>query len=111
MEVTTAYLIKNPDPTTKRGILLVGGQWSPSSNGYFLTKEQKDRLDSGDIPEPKLPDGVMVNNMIDVYRISGNTYGIRHKIKAIGGRWNPGPKAWDVPVDKATYEDIVAALT
>ena len=31
---------------------------------------------------------------------SGNTYPVRDKLKAMGGKWNPDKKAWMVPAEK-----------
>lgn len=110
MDVLTAYLIVNPDHSTKTDIQRIGGQWSLSAKGYFLTEEQKELLDSGDIPEPTLPSGIYIDDMITSHRISGPTYEYRGKIKNIGGRWVPSAKAWDIPIEKATYDEILAAL-
>jgi hypothetical protein len=33
--------------------------------------------------------------------ITGNTYPVRDALKALGGRWNPEKKGWDVPDNKA----------
>lgn len=33
--------------------------------------------------------------------ITGNTYPVKDRLKALGGRWNPDEKAWMVPDDKA----------
>ena len=33
--------------------------------------------------------------------ISGNTYPVKDLIRALGGRWDPAAKAWNVPDDKA----------
>ncbi len=33
--------------------------------------------------------------------ITGNTYPVKDQIKALGGRWNAGAKAWMVPAAKA----------
>ena len=34
--------------------------------------------------------------------ITGNTYAVKDRLKAMGGRWNPDQKAWMVPDDQAT---------
>lgn len=33
--------------------------------------------------------------------ITGNTYPVKDQIKALGGRWDPTRKCWNVPDDKA----------
>ncbi len=33
--------------------------------------------------------------------ITGNTYPVKDQLKALGGRWNPTAKGWDVPSAKA----------
>lgn len=39
--------------------------------------------------------------------LTGNTYPVRDKIKALGGIWNPVQKGWMIPADKF---DEAAAL-
>ena len=33
--------------------------------------------------------------------ITGNTFPVKHQIKALGGKWNPDQKCWMVPSEKA----------
>lgn len=33
--------------------------------------------------------------------ITGNTYPVKERFKALGGRWNPNVNGWDVPDNKA----------
>jgi hypothetical protein len=33
--------------------------------------------------------------------ISGNTFPVKDKLKALGARWNPLTRCWDVPADRA----------
>lgn len=33
--------------------------------------------------------------------ITGNTYPVRDRLKALGGKWNPARNCWMVPADKA----------
>jgi hypothetical protein len=39
--------------------------------------------------------------MSDRIEITGNTYPVKDRIKALGGRWNAGTKRWSVPADRA----------
>lgn len=110
MNTSTAYLITNPDSETKTKIQILGGQWSPSAMGYFLTQEQKDRLDRDDVPEPTLPNGIFINDDVIEWTVSGNTFDVRDKIKMLGGRWVPANKWWSVPITRS-MDEIVAALT
>lgn len=32
--------------------------------------------------------------------IIGNTYPVRDRLKALGGRWNAAARGWDVPADR-----------
>jgi hypothetical protein len=32
--------------------------------------------------------------------ITGNTYVVKEQLKALGGRWNPDRKLWEIPDDK-----------
>lgn len=41
--------------------------------------------------------------------ITGNTYDVREQLKALGGRWNPTAKGWDVPDDKADRARAIVA--
>jgi hypothetical protein len=34
-------------------------------------------------------------------RIVGNTYPVKDRLRALGGRWNAAAKCWEVPDDKA----------
>lgn len=110
MDTSIAYLITNPDDTTKTKIQILGGQWSLSAKGYFLTREQKERLDNNDVPEPTLPGGIFIDDDKIEWSVSGNTFNVRDKIKMLGGRWKPSTKSWSVPITK-TKEEIIAALT
>lgn len=40
-------------------------------------------------------------NAADRVEISGNTFAVKDRLKALGGRWNPTRKSWFVPADKA----------
>lgn len=41
--------------------------------------------------------------------ITGNTYPVKEQLKALGGRWNPVAKGWDVPDDKADAANKIVA--
>lgn len=41
--------------------------------------------------------------------ITGNTYPVKEKLKALGARWNGDAKAWMVPDDKATEAAAIVA--
>ena len=36
-------------------------------------------------------------NYVPIY---GNTYPVKDQLKALGGRWDPGQRAWKVPEEK-----------
>jgi hypothetical protein len=38
---------------------------------------------------------------METVTITGNTYPVKDKIKALGGRWNKGAQGWDVPAERA----------
>ena len=40
--------------------------------------------------------------------LTGNTYPVRDKIKALGGIWNPVQKGWMVPADK--YDEAASLV-
>lgn len=41
--------------------------------------------------------------------ITGNTYPVKEKIKALGGKWNPDQKAWEVPDAQAAEAQAIVA--
>lgn len=41
--------------------------------------------------------------------VSGNTFPVKEKIKALGGRWNGDRKCWMVPADKADQAKALVA--
>jgi hypothetical protein len=41
--------------------------------------------------------------------ITGNTYPVKDKLKALGGIWNPDTKAWMIPKDKAEEAQKIMA--
>lgn len=42
-------------------------------------------------------------------QIRGNTYAIREELKALGGRWNPDDKVWEVPSRRAAEAQALVA--
>lgn len=41
--------------------------------------------------------------------ISGNTYPVREKLKALGGKWDAGAQVWYVPANKADEAKQIVA--
>lgn len=41
--------------------------------------------------------------------ITGNTYPVRAELRALGGKWNPDAKAWEMPDDKADQARAIVA--
>lgn len=41
--------------------------------------------------------------------ITGNTYPVKDQLRALGGKWKPAEKAWDVPTDKAAEAQALVA--
>lgn len=41
--------------------------------------------------------------------ITGNTYPVKDKLRALGGRWDPEKKAWMVPNEKAQEAQALVA--
>jgi len=41
--------------------------------------------------------------------ITGNTFPVKEQIKALGGKWNPTAKGWNVPDDKAEEAQALVA--
>jgi len=44
-----------------------------------------------------------------VVAITGNTYPVKDRIKALGGRWDAGRKAWMVAADKEAQARAIVA--
>ena len=42
--------------------------------------------------------------------ITGNTYPVKEKLRAIGGRWNPAAQGWDVDESKADEARAIVDL-
>jgi hypothetical protein len=42
--------------------------------------------------------------------ITGNTYPVKDKLRAIGGRWNPAAQGWDVDESKADEARAIVDL-
>lgn len=49
--------------------------------------------------------------MMEMVTVTGNTYPVRDKIKALGGRWNADAKGWDVPrIKEAEVRALIGAV-
>jgi hypothetical protein len=41
--------------------------------------------------------------------ITGNTYAVKERLKAMGGRWNSAAQGWDMPDDQAEAARAIVA--
>lgn len=50
-----------------------------------------------------------VNTTTSTVLITGNTYPVKERIKALGGTWNKTAQGWEVPADKAEEARAIVA--
>jgi len=50
------------------------------------------------------------NKMSTTYEpVGGNTYPVREKLAALGGKWDPAIKAWRIPTERVTEAKVIVA--
>lgn len=109
MKITPAFIVEDLSDDEKNKLKLLGATYSSYSKAWFITSEQKDKLDKNDIPIP-VKSSIVIEDHISEWAIIGNTYDKKEMIKSLGGRWNPSTKSWVIPKNKADYETILANL-
>lgn len=110
---TPAFLVIGYTEEQKVLLQRVGATHSRDAKGYFITAAQKEQLESGNVREPSIPTtvttrdgvtkvsrGIDIVNMGSEWKIAGDTYNKRDKIKAIGGRWNKMDSSWRIPLER-----------
>lgn len=118
MKTTAAFLIQEYSEEEKKLITLIGGLYSFSCKGYFLTEEQKAKLDGyiedpSTIPVPSVAtpkgNGVFVDDLIDSWKVHGDTFAKKDALKNVAKGfvvWSNSDKSWRIPKEKATREQI-----
>lgn len=113
--LSPAFFVSNPSDEEKRRLQLVGAIYSLSEKGWFLSLEQKNRAEQmTSIPESDIVTkgvGIFVDDVVDAWKVHGDTYTRRDAIKKLGARWSPSDKSWKIPKEKASKDEIIAALS
>lgn len=120
MKIIPAFFVQEYTEEDKNRLKLLGGLYSFASKGWFLTEEQKDKFersatDNSILPTPTIPSsskgtGIFIDDVIDAWKIYGDTFAKKDVIKHLGGRWNAPDKSWRIPKEKADRSTIEASL-
>lgn len=111
MKVDIAYFVSDPTDQEKRKIQLVKGTYSLMLKGWFLTQEQKDKIDNDDIPEPTLPSGIYIDDIMSDWKVYGQTFEKKDILKQYGAKWVTSSKSWLIPKEKIDRDGLIAALS
>jgi len=115
MLTTGAYLIQEYNEDEKRRLQLVGAVYSSLVKGYFITAEQMEKFEHPEtLPTPTIPAtkgvGIFIENMGDTWKVYGDTFSKKDKIKVFGAKWNASDKSWRIPIEKVDKETLEKAL-
>lgn len=119
MKITPAFLVQEYSEEEKKKLQLVGAFYSLTHKGWFLSQEQKDKLEKSETDPSVLPTptiatakgiGIFIDDLVDVWKITGETFAKKDAIKQLGARWSGVDKSWRVPKEKASREDLERAL-
>lgn len=118
MKISTAYLITEYSEEEKKLLQKVGAIYSLPVKGWFITEEQKVLFETyksnpESIPAPSIQakdTAIYIDDMGDSWKISGDTFSKKDKIKELGGRWNVSDKSWRIPREKHDKQTILAKL-
>lgn len=109
-QIVSAYLLRDPTPEEKEKLQFVGATWSSTAKGWFITQEQKDRMDSHEASNATVAPSVFKEDTGSHWRVWGKTYDKRDTIKALGGTWKPSTKSWEIPKANVTEEELDSLL-
>jgi hypothetical protein len=115
MLTTGAFLVQEYSDDEKRRLQLVGATYSYTVKGYFLSAEQMEKFEHPEsLPTPTIKTtkgpGIFIENMGDVWKVYGDTYNKRDKIKQYGAKWNNSDKSWRIPIEKVDKETLENSL-
>lgn len=116
MKIIPAFLIQEYTDDEKMKLRLVGATYSISHQGWFLSSEQKNKFDQSLLDPTILPKsmdnykGIFIDDLIDSWKVSGDTYQKREIIKGMGGKWNVSDKSWRIPRENASRSQIEHSL-
>lgn len=110
MEFTTILLLRNPVDEYKPKLKALNIPYVSSLKGYVLTEEQRDSLDTYEVPPESKKSGIIIDDLHHSWKLIGNTYSKRILIKSIGGTWNAESQAWIIPKSKITREELVSTI-
>lgn len=126
-----AYLVKDTSSEDRALLKLVGAIFSSKHKVWFLTEAEKNEFDSKrtsttsttSVVEPivekkgkyvsykeKVVKKIVIDDLLTEWKVSGDTFDKRDIIKQLGGKWNPGGKAWYIPKEQISKEDLDEAL-
>lgn len=120
MKITSAFLVQEYSDEDKKKLQLLGALYSSVHKGWFLTLEQKEKFersntDTSILPTPTiLPKGkgigIFIDDLIDSWKVYGDTFSKKDAIKQLGGKWNPSDKSWRIPREKVDRLALEASL-
>lgn len=120
MKVTQAFLLTEYTEDEKKRLQLLGAFYSMTHKGWFVTSEQKEKFDKSATDTSILPTpiitstkgvGIFVDDLVTEWKVYGETFHVKDKVKSLSARWNPSDKSWRIPRERAsTREEIKAFL-
>ena len=120
MKITPAFLVQEYNDEDKGKLQLLGAFYSAVHKGWFITVEQKEILDKSStdasvLPTPTIPSkgkgiGIFIDDLVDTWKVYGDTFNKKDAIKQLGGKWNPYDKSWRIPREKVDRLALEASL-
>lgn len=118
MKIIPAYLIQDPSDDDKRKLQVLGAIYSVVSGGWFVTQEQKSKIEDSKLDPSVLPTpdvkskgiGIFIDDLNESWKVHGDTFPKKDTIKQFGARWNSFDKSWHIPKTRIDYDQLVIAL-
>lgn len=113
MKKESIILLSDVSVEDKDKLKLLGCSYVVTLKGWVCTNEQYDNFTKGNIPQPTVD---ITNPKIHIkeetleWRVSGDTFTKKDKIKSIGGKWEHTSKSWLIPITAITYDKLVVLL-
>lgn len=113
MKTTNAYLVQEYNDSEKRLLQLVGAVYSYTLKGWFITEDQLNRMNDPSLLQEPIVDKdlILIDDLIDSWKIYGNTYAKKDTIKQLGARWSPSDKSWRIDKHKADRSELERMLS
>lgn len=112
METKQVFIVSGYSDEEKKKLQALKAIYVSEYKGYLITQEQLDALKSGEVPEEKhdmalgKKKDIFIDDLLTEWKVSGNTYRSREKIKELGGRWSASDKTWRIKKTAATKEQL-----